>query len=245
VLASYTLSKSIDTGSTEVGLGSNAGYTQVLADSIAELRVPPLAPSDFDSRHTFSTALSWETGRSGNTAHVLLRNWALDGILRGNSAQPLNVLYQRLLGTTSAYNVTPDVVTDQPFWIADDNAPEGRVLNPRAFARPVGSEGTFPRNSLRAFPIAQLDVALRRRFQLTENLTLDARAEFFNVLNHPMFSPPVNLWGAGSSAPLPAFGKVTQTLNTGLGGGALDGGQAAIYAPGGPRSAQFSLKLRF
>jgi hypothetical protein len=66
VLASYTLSKSMDTGSTEVGLGSNtAGYTQVLAESVAELRVPPLAPSDFDARHTFSTALSGETGRSG------------------------------------------------------------------------------------------------------------------------------------------------------------------------------------
>jgi hypothetical protein len=117
VLASYTLSKSMDTGSTEVGLGSNtAGYTQVLAESVAELRVPPLAPSDFDARHTFSTALSGETGKSGNTTDILLRNWGFDEILRGNSARPLNVLYQRLLGpNASYYNVTHDVVPNQPF----------------------------------------------------------------------------------------------------------------------------------
>jgi hypothetical protein len=159
----------------------------------------------------------------------------------------LNVLYQRLLGpNASYYNVTYDVVPNQPFWISSDNAPEGRILNLRAFARPAGAEGTLPRNSLRAFPIAQLDVGLlRRQFRITENLTLDARAEFFNVLNHPMFAPPVSLWGTSTSAPLPAFGRVTQTLNNGLGGGGLSGGQAGIYAPGGPRSAQFSLKLRF
>jgi hypothetical protein len=164
-------------------------------------------------------------------------------MVRANSARPLNVLYQRSLGSTGRYNVTPDVVPNQPFWIQNDKAPAGRLLNPRAFAKPAGAEGTFPRNSLREFAFAQFDVALRRRFRITEHLALDARVEFFNVLNHPMFSRPVNLWGSGDSGPLPLFGRVTQTLNSGLGGGGLQGGQAAIYAPGGPRSGQFSLKL--
>jgi hypothetical protein len=76
---------------------------------------------------------------------------------------------------------------------------------------------------------------------------LDARVEYFNVLNHPMFGNPASLWASGDSTPLPSFGKVIpgNTLNVGLGGGGLSGGQAAIYAPGGPRSAQLTLKLTF
>jgi hypothetical protein len=125
----------------------------------------------------------------------------------GELGAPLNVLYQRLLGPNATYNVTHDVVPNQPLWIADDNAAEGRVLNPRAFTRPAGVEGTFPRNSLRAFPVTQFDVALRRRFRITERLTLDARAELFNVLNHSdVFSPPASLWGTTGSGPLPFFG---------------------------------------
>jgi hypothetical protein len=100
---------------------------------------------------------------------------------------------------------------------------------------------------LRGFPFNQADIALRRRFALSEGLKLDARVEYFNILNHPMFGSPNNLWGYGNSGPLPAFGKVIpgNTFNVDLGSGGLSGGQAAIYAPGGPRSAQFTLKLIF
>jgi hypothetical protein len=244
-LASYSLSRSNDTGSSDVGFGSSGGYTQLFAGSVSELSRPPSAPSDFDARHVASAAASWEipaTRRGGK----LLRGWALDGLVRAYSARPLNVLYQRVIGPNGAYNVQPDVVPGQPYWIADANSPEGRVVNPQAFTRPAGFSGNFPRNSLRAFPFSQFDLALRRRFRLSERLQLDARAEYFNVLNHPVFPPPSNLWGVGNSGPTALFGKIPgYTLNRGLGGGGLTGGQALLYAPGGPRSAQFTLKLSF
>jgi len=48
------------------------------------------------------------------------------------------------------------------------------------------------------FSISQTDIALRRRFRLTERVTLDFRAEYFNLFNHPMFGGPfgpVSFWG--------------------------------------------------
>jgi hypothetical protein len=74
------------------------------------------------------------------------------------------------------------------------------------------------------------------------------RAEYFNAFNHPMFGAP------GANEPVtrlgPAgFGKVDATVysttNNALGGGGSDGGQDAQYALGGPRSAQFTVKLQF
>jgi hypothetical protein len=67
----------------------------------------------------------------------------------------------------------------------------------------------------------------------------------FNVSNHPMFGAP------GFNQPdtelgFAGFGKVSpQTTNLALGGGGAAGGQSPLYALGGPRSAQFTLKLLF
>jgi hypothetical protein len=246
MLISYSLAKSTDTNSNDTGFGANAGYTQSLAGIVSALQLPPGAPSDFDVRHTFGAAVSWELPAPARVGHTLLNGWAFDGLVRAYSALPVNVVYQRLFGQQGYYNVQPDFAPGQPFWIPNANQPEGRVLNPNAFAIPVNASGDFPRNSLRGFPFNQTDVALRRRFALTERLRLDVRAEYFNVFNHPAFASPFNLWGYGNTSPDPLFGYVySGTLNVGLGGGGLNAGQSAIYAPGGPRSAQFTLKLSF
>ena len=80
----------------------------------------------------------------------------------------------------------------QPFWIPDRSQPSGKALNPAAFSLPpAGPVGDFPRNGLRSpYSINQADVALRRRFNLSERVKLDVRAEYFNVFNHPMFGLP-------------------------------------------------------
>jgi hypothetical protein len=65
-------------------------------------------------------------------------------------------------------------------------------LNPAAFTRPPeGQTRNFPVNGLRGeFSINQTDLALRRRFNLTERIELDLWEEYFNVFNHPMFGAP-------------------------------------------------------
>jgi hypothetical protein len=79
-------------------------------------------------------------------------------------------------------------------------------------------------------------------------VALDARAEFFNVFNHPMFYFPNNFLNPPYTG---GFGLVTTTLNNGLatGGGFNNGYNPGalnpLYQIGGPRSAQFTLKLTF
>jgi hypothetical protein len=100
---------------------------------------------------------------------------------------------------------------------------------------------------------------LRRRFNLTERVKLDVRGEYFNLFNHPMFGAPgsqsdedevtlapYNYWGVGTKA-VPHFGKVMsgQTTNVSLGAANGIGGVNPLYAVGGPRSGQFTLKLMF
>jgi hypothetical protein len=53
---------------------------------------------------------------------------------------------------------------------------------------PRAGQENLPRNGLRSpYSLDQTDLAVRRRFNLTEHLDLNLRAEYFNVFNHPMF----------------------------------------------------------
>jgi hypothetical protein len=80
---------------------------------------------------------------------------------------------------------------------------------------------------------------LRRLFKLHERLSLQARADFFNIFNHPNFGPPTNYMSS------PLFGQSTQMLGASLGSGGQNGGLNPIYQIGGPRSVQLALKLLF
>jgi outer membrane receptor protein involved in Fe transport len=240
-LVSYTLAKSSDLASSD-----GTGFA---AASVNQIVLPPPAPSDFDIRNSIAGAISYEIpapvwGRAGN---AILKGWAVDGLVRASSAPPLTVVTFNETGFLGFYQRLANVVPGHPAWIADPTQPAGKALNPAAFSLPpAGVQGDYPRNSLRSpYSIDQTDLALRRRFNLTERVKLDVRAEYFNVFNHPMFGAP------GFNQPntefgIAGFGKVSpQTTNLALGGGGAVGGQSALYALGGPRSAQFTIKLLF
>lgn len=240
-LASYTLAKSSDLGSSD-----GTGFA---AASVSQIVLPPLTPSDFDLRHSIAAAVSYEVpapawGRAGN---AILKGWAVDGLVRASSAPPINVVVYNQTGFISFYLRLANVVPGQPSWIPDPTQPAGRALNPAAFSLPpTGVQGNYPRNSLRSpYSIDQTDLALRRRFNLTERVKLDARAEYFNLFNHPMFGAP-GFTQPSTELGLAGFGKVfASTTNLALGSGGAVGGQSALYALGGPRSAQFTIKLLF
>jgi len=51
--------------------------------------------------------------------------------------------------------------------------------------------GNLGRNALQGPPFKQWDLAIYKNTKIAERLTLQFRAEFFNVLNHPNFSNPL------------------------------------------------------
>ena len=171
----------------------------------------------------------------------------MDGLVRASSPPPLNVTVSNQDGSVGYYLTLVNVVPGQPFWVADPTQPAGRALHPAAFSLPpAGVQGDYRRNSLRSpYGIDQTDLALRRRFNLTERVKLDVRAESVNVFNHPMFGAPGAAQPYSGLPGFVAFGKVAATTNEALGGGGTVGGQSILYGLGGPRSAQFTLKLIF
>jgi hypothetical protein len=247
-LVSYSLAKSSDLGSSDaIGL---------VAASVNDIVLPPLTPSDFDTRHTLAGALSYEvpTPAWGRAGRAMLGGWAIDVLLRATSAPPINVTVRGISPVFGRYIAQADIVPGQPQWIADPTQPSGKALNPAAFTSPaLGQSGNFPRNGLRSpYSINQTDLALRRQFSLTERLKLDLRAEYFNVFNHPMFGSPGSrcnpdgLWGSPGGTARSAFGKICPgTSTTNIDGTGPFSGQSPLYAVGGPRSAQFTAKLHF
>jgi hypothetical protein len=248
-LVSYNLSKSSANDSSDEN-GLKAG-------SVSDIVLPPLAPSDFDIRQSVAGAISYEipTPSWGRASKAILKNWAVDGLVRVMSAPPINVFTRGFSPAFGGYTTQAEIVPGQPFWIPDSTQPSGRALNPAAFTfPPVGQVGNFPRNGLRSpYSLDQTDLALRRRFNLTERITLDIRAEYFNVFNHPMFGiagsqcNPDTFWARQfDGTVLPTFGKIcVGTSTTNIDGGGFPNGQSSLYAVGGPRSAQFTLKLHF
>jgi hypothetical protein len=133
----------------------------------------------------------------------------------------------------------PDVVVGVSFYLDRPNAPGGKVINATAFRTPAAGQGNLGRNALRGFGATQIDLTLRRQFRFSERLTLQMRADFFNILNHPNFGSPVNFLSS------PRFGEVMQLLASSLGSGGPSGGLNPLYQIGGPRSIQLALKLQF
>ncbi len=165
----------------------------------------------------------------------MLRNWSLDAIVCAQSALLLSVIVQdsvTLAGTRKV--IRPNLVLGAPLYIEDTLVAGGRRINRSAFqAPPTGQQGNLGRNTLRGFPLYQLDLALRRQFNLTENTAIQFRAEAFNLFNHPNFANPINDLSNG------LFGQSTQMLGRSL------GGLSPLYQIGGPRSLQFALRLQF
>jgi len=254
VVASYTWSHSLDNGSSDTIY--SYGYDDSAQEPSNFYNVhQDYGPSNFDIRQTFNAAVTYELpGRSIHNGLVrhLADGWALDGILHARSAPPFDVIY---LPTVSKFydDQTPsnmyfraDVVSGAPQWISNPVAPGGRDLNPAAFSIPVfgtpadSRQGTLGRNALRAFDSVQQDLSLRREFVLHEQIRIMFRMDAFNIFNHPNFGyPQSNLSVNGFGQP---YNTLAQTMGSGNGFG---GGFNPLYAVGGPRSMQASLKLQF
>lgn len=218
-LASYTWSHSLDYGS------------QAEEDAVQR------GNSDFDVRSNFQGGLSWDLPTHTPGPWAKLGNgWGVDARVLARTGFPLTLQGNYLTNPSTGlqYYTSVDVVENEPIYLYGSRYPGGRAINPAAFMPPAGSApGDAPRNFVRGFGASQLNLALRRDFQLSGDLHLSIRAESFNLLNHPNFGyVDPNLTDV-------TFGEATQTLNSSL------GTLAPQYQQGGPRSMQFALKFLF
>jgi Carboxypeptidase regulatory-like domain/TonB dependent receptor len=250
-LASYTFSHSIDNASTDAFanyLNTPNGGAYTSSDR---------GNSDFDVRHSFTADVFYDlpTPKWNSFARASLGGWSVDAFVLARSAPPVNVVGAPYFGPGgTALYPRPNVVSGVPQVLYGPQYPGGKAFNNTVIPgacpgganqvgawcpAPPGTQGDFGRNVLRGFGATQADVALQRRFQLTEQLNLRFRAEFFNIFNHPNFSSPNN------NLTDSFFGHSTQTLANGLGSGGANGGFNPLYQIGGPRSIQLALKLAF
>jgi len=153
-------------------------------------------------------------------------------------------------------NVVPGVNPILSNW-----TPSTGYLNPLAFVQPAfGTFGDLGRDSIFGPGYSNVDFSVTKNTRLTERLSLQLRAEFFNIFNHPNFALPAHTIipgyvdngtpGSPQVVPNPAahvngditqpllpMGLITQTpdvaqTNPGLGGG-------------GPRVIQLAAKFTF
>jgi hypothetical protein len=244
-LVSYTWANSIDNASQD-----SPARTLLRSPDARQER----GPSDYDVRHLFNAVLTYDvpTLEFNRVSSAFIRNWKIDAFVGARSARPINVVY----GVPSPYGfayLRPDLLEGVPLYLEDAAAGGGRRLNPAAFSIPtVERQGTLGRNSLRGFPFYQLDVALRRQFNFTEDINLQFKIAAFNIFNHPNFADPL-----GTDASLGSRLSATESFvsnqsfgqSVSMSGRSLWGGPgrsfSSFYQAGGPRTLQFSLRLQF
>jgi hypothetical protein len=227
-LLNYSFSHSFDNASNDFLAGLSNTVISAKND---------YASSDFDVRHSFSGAVTWELPHPAHMPVLseVTKEWSLATMVVARSGFPMNA--HVYLGASALANqfTRPDLVPGQPLWISNLQAPGGRTLNPSAFAVPASvRQGTEGRNDIPGFGLTQLDVSLARLFSLGDRVRLQFRADAFNALNHPNFTNPGGYIQFGSIE----F-QSTKMLNQGL------GGLNPLFQGGGPRSLQLSLKLTF
>ena len=222
LLLGYTYSKAIDNAS---------GYGEQFNPYNANLS---RGLSAFDTTHNFVVSYNYELpfdkwGRSNR----LTKGWAISGITRFATGLPVTIVEtddQSLLGTSFGGPIILPVDTPNftgPIHILNPRNSGGLYFDTAAFSQaPLGQEGSSRRRFFHGPGINQWDAALVKNTQVNERVSLQFRAEFFNLFNHTQFAPPNGISAYNASGPTTqSFGSV---------GGALD-----------PRLGQLSLKLEF
>jgi hypothetical protein len=216
-LAAYTWSKSIDDAS---GFFSSAGDPSFPQDSNNLHADRGL--SNFDVRHRFTVSYSYDLPFGSN--HRLLRGWQTNGVWTFQTGRPLTVTL--LPGADNSNTGIPSIgfgVVDRPNVSGDphlsDRRPD-RWFNTGAFTMPAfGAFGNAGRNILEGPAFSSVNVSLIKDTILHERLTVQLRAEVFNLLDRANFGLPDGFFGS------PSFGR--------------------LVSAGTPRRVQLGLKLLF
>jgi hypothetical protein len=195
---------------------------------------------------------------TGKVANAVVGGWSLNWITTLQGGQPLN--FGCPSGTANGLNCNDVLVAGQSPKLGLHEDSSGNlhwIGNPGAFnqpcelvANPDGSvsPGTSPTGCVSLTGAAALgskpgqivgpglhkfDFSTFKGFQMNERMSLQFRADFFNILNHPNFNAP-NFGGNGVVA-ISGSGNFTSSAFGEIGG--------TRDNPYDPRQIQFALKL--
>jgi hypothetical protein len=209
-LTSYTWSKAM---TDNLGYYGSAGVVAQGAYSYNNYNRHGLnyGPAFFDATHNISASAIYELpfGRdkraSNGLVDAVLGGWNVSGIVSWHTGFPM---------TISANNVSLQDPrgTSRPNRIGDGkpaNQTLDHWLDETAFVMPaLGSFGDAGVGIVRAPKYGNLDVGLGKKFAVGGGRYVDFRAEFFNFLNHPSFSPPDRNFSSPNT-----FGRITSTVS--------------------------------
>lgn len=227
--AAYTLSKSIDDGSTFEETLNPFNYRASRALSL------------FNSKQRFVISYDWEIPmrKYEGALGKILDDWAVSGITQFQSGFPIRlnteddtelIASQFFLGTEAPSLVQPfaklNPKTNGGFWFNPCDFETAATPNvppcPAVSLPPQGSFNNGTQRSICCGPgLDEWDFAIHKKVPITEDVYFQFRAELFNVFNHTNFYNPDGNFSDGPTE----FGKVTQAQD--------------------PRLVQFALKLYF
>ena len=215
----YTWSKSLDNGDTLNA--SAAANAPGLAQNTEDLR-NDWGRSTFDVRQTlavsgiyelpFGPGKHWLNDIHGLTG-VLFGGWSLNGIVSYNSGFPFTpqLSFNPSNNGNTTNPVRPSLNPNFSGPIVTGNP--NQYYNPNAFVVPPnGTYGNVGRDSFTGPALTTLDVSLMKTTRLTERLSLQLRAEAFNILNHPNFNTPnLIVFSSAITPPSGSAGVITST----------------------------------
>jgi hypothetical protein len=187
VLAFYTFGKSIDDEST------NAQFT--FSNPHPTDQRFNRGVSDFDIRHNFRTSAVYEVPRMSGQNFFLrevVGGWSLSVILDRRSGFPFNLTSGRDNSFSGMGLDRADLKRNPSL----DTGREKQDLILKYFdtslvtTNAVGTFGNAPRNFMRGLGAFNVDSSLMKDFTLKEQLKLQLRGEFFNLLNHANLGTP-------------------------------------------------------
>jgi hypothetical protein len=185
-------------------------------------------PSDDDLTNAikFSGLYQLPHANVGGLAGRLVNGWQLTSILSWHSGFPFSVFSGHDNSFSSVGEDRADLTVSNVHMASlDPGRPHGQLVNEwfntSVFApNAVGTFGNGGKNFLRAPGFFNTDLGLLKDTKISERVSAQFRAEFFNVFNNVNFSGPDNILTDS------AFGQITSTSSD-------------------PRILQFALKLLF
>ncbi len=136
--------------------------------------------ADFHVKHRFSV--------NGTLDLPFLDGWQVQGIGLFRSGTPLSAIVSSdVAGTGSPIVNRPNLIGDPRI----DNPTPSRFFNTEAFAiAEPGAFGDSGRNVIPGPGLANVDLALRKMFRLSDGFQMELRADFYNAFNHTNFIAP-------------------------------------------------------